>query len=148
MSNPYAKNEVEIIENNNQFVWNEPEAKWLSPSGKTRNVATARGIIDGENINLECVSGRFTHETYINKGNFEPPQPENYHYQGPVPEYTNHTEQKIVEYLRERFKNQPNVSGKVEICSERMYCDNCKVLVDMFESEFPNIKVVRIEIQK
>lgn len=33
---PYAKNAVEIIENNNQFVWNEPEAKWLSPSGKRK----------------------------------------------------------------------------------------------------------------
>lgn len=33
---PYAKNAVEIIENNNQFEWNEPEAKWLSPSGKRK----------------------------------------------------------------------------------------------------------------
>gem|GEM_PF-5240263 len=33
---PYAKNAVEIIENNNQFVWNEPEAKWLSPDGSRK----------------------------------------------------------------------------------------------------------------
>ena len=50
--------------------------------------------------------------------------------------------------MRETFKNDPNVSGRIEICSERIYCDNCKVLVDMFEREFPNIKVIRIEIQK
>ena len=33
--NPYAKNAVEIIVHN-QFVWNEPEAKWLSPDGKRK----------------------------------------------------------------------------------------------------------------
>ena len=117
-------------------------------AGKTRNAATAKGTINGESIDLECISGKFSHENYFNKGNFEPPQPENYHYQGPIPEYTNHTEQKIVEYLREQFKDNPNVSGEIEIISERIYCDNCKVLVDMFETEFPNIKVTRVEVVK
>lgn len=80
--------------------------------------------------------------------NFEPPQPENYYYIGPIPEYTNHTEQKIVEYLREIFKNNKQVSGTIEIISEREFCDNCKVVVDMFEEEFPNIKVTRVEVIK
>lgn len=35
-TNPYAKNAVEIIEVHNQFVWNEPEAKWLSSDGKRK----------------------------------------------------------------------------------------------------------------
>ena len=117
-------------------------------AGKTRNAATAKGTINGESINLECISGKFSHDNYFNKGNFEPPQPGNYHYQGPIPEYTNHTEQKIVEYLRQQFKDNPNVSGEIEIISERIYCDNCKVLVDMFETEFPNIKVTRVEVVK
>lgn len=95
-------------------------------AGKTRNAASAKGTINGESIDLE----------------------ENYHYEGPIPEYTNHTEQKIVEYLREQFKDNPNVSGEIEIISERIYCDNCKVLVDMFENEFPNIKVTRVEVVK
>ena len=117
-------------------------------AGKTRNAASARGTINGKGIALECISGKFSHDNYYNKGNFEPPQPENYHYQGPIPEYTNHTEQKIVEYLRAQFKDNPNVSGEIEIISERIYCDNCKVLVDMFEAEFPNIKVTRVEVLK
>lgn len=33
---PYAKNAVEIIESHNQFVWNEPEARWLSPDGSRK----------------------------------------------------------------------------------------------------------------
>lgn len=117
-------------------------------AGKTRNAASAKGTINGESIDLECISGKFTHDNYYNKGNFEPPQPENYHYEGPIPEYINHTEQKIVEYLREKFKDNPNVFGEIELISERIFCDNCKVLVDMFEKEFPNIKVTRVEVVK
>ncbi|MDE7435442.1 MAG: hypothetical protein K2N01_06445 [Lachnospiraceae bacterium] len=117
-------------------------------AGKTRNVANARGYINGESINLECISGKFTHDNYYNKGNFEPPLPENYHYEGPIPEYTNHTEQKIVEYLSVKYKDNPNVIGEIEIISERIFCDNCKVLVDMFEKDFPNIKVTRVEVIK
>ena len=125
---------------------NDIKAKYNA--GKTRNAVCAKGTINGENIYLECISGKFSHDNYHNKGNFEPPQPEDYHYKGPIPEYINHTEQKIIEYLREQFKDNPNVSGEIEIISERIYCDNCKVLVDMFENEFPNIKVIRVEVKK
>lgn len=115
---------------------------------KTRNAACAKGTINGESIHLECISGKFTHENYKNKGNFDPPLPESYHYKGPIPEYVNHTEQKIVEYLRMKYADNPLVSGEIEIISEREFCDNCKVLVDMFEDEFPNIKVIRVEVNK
>lgn len=54
----------------------------------------------------------------------------------------------IVEYLREQLKDNTDVFGEIEIISERPYCDNCKVLVDMFEKEFPNIKVTRVEVIK
>ncbi len=40
------------------------------------------------------------------------------------------------------------IPGEIEIISERAFCDNCKVLVDMFEKEFPNIKVIRVQIVK
>ena len=36
-SSQYAKNAVEIIENNNQFVWVEEKGRWLSPDG-TRQI--------------------------------------------------------------------------------------------------------------
>ena len=74
--------------------------------------------------------------------------PEEYYYRGPIPNFVNHTEQKIVEYLRQKYQSNPNVSGQVEIVSERKYCENCRVLVDLFEKEFPNIKVIRVEINK
>ncbi|MCM1205039.1 MAG: hypothetical protein NC300_12930 [Bacteroidales bacterium] len=117
-------------------------------AGKTRNAAVAKGKINGEYINLECISGNFTHENYLAKGNFVPPQPSDYFYCGPEPEYVNHTEQKIIEYLRSIYIGAPKISGEVEIISERAFCDNCKVLVDMFEKEFPNIKVIRVQIVK
>ena len=117
-------------------------------AGKTRNAAKARGTINGETIDLECISGKFTQNDYFNKGNFEPLLPDKYHYKGPIPEYINHTEQKIIEYLREKLKNTPEVSGEIEIISERIFCDNCKAIVDMFEEEFPNIKVIRVEVNK
>ena len=117
-------------------------------AGKTRNAALARGTIDGKNFELECISGEFTHENYFNKGNFEPPSPENYHYNGPIPEYTNHTEQKMVEYLWTLYKDTPDISGEIEIISERLFCENCNVVVDMFEQEFPNIKIIRVEVYK
>ena len=109
-------------------------------AGKTRNVARARGTINGETMDLECISGKFTQNDYFNKGNFEPLLSDKYHYKGPIPEYINHTEQKIIEYLREKLKNTPEVSGEIEIISERIFCDNCKAIVDMFEEEFPNYK--------
>ena len=36
-SSPFAKNAVDIIENNNQFVWVEEKGRWLSPDG-TRQI--------------------------------------------------------------------------------------------------------------
>ncbi|WP_458787669.1 deaminase domain-containing protein [Vallitalea sediminicola] len=117
-------------------------------AGKKRNVATGKGWIGDNEINLESISGTFTDNNYINKGNFKPPQPDNYHYKGPIPEYTNHTEQKIIEHLKETYKNTPNIKGKIEIISERPFCDNCTDIVDQFQKEFPNIEVVRVEVIK
>ncbi len=54
----------------------------------------------------------------------------------------------IVEYLREQLKDNTDVFGEIEIISERLYCDNCKALVDMFEKEFLNIKVTYVEVIK
>jgi hypothetical protein len=50
--------------------------------------------------------------------------------------------------LRSIYIGDPKISGEIEIISERAFCDNCKVLVDMFEKEFPNIKVIRVQIVK
>ena len=102
-------------------------------AGKSSNVASAKGNINGDFIDLECVSGGFKHENYFNKGNFEPPMPENYYFKGPKPDFEHHTEQKIIEYLRVKYQGNSDAFGEVEIISERRYCDNCRVLVDLFE---------------
>ena len=114
---------------------------------ETGNFSTMRNI-NSDAIDLECASGAFKHENYCNKGNFESPMPENYYYRGPKPDRVHHTEQKIVEYLRQKYQGNPNVSGQIEIISERKYCENGRVLVDLFEKEFPNSKVIRVGINK
>ena len=57
------------------------------------------------------------------------------------------TSPESAEYLREAYKNNPNISGRIEIVSERAYCDNCVDIVDQFQAEFKNIEVVRVETQ-
>lgn len=107
-------------------------------AGATRNIAFAKGNIGGNVIDLETVSGEAM------RGNFTPPST-NY-YQGRLG-YQYHTEQNIIEYLGETYKNNPNISGRIEIVSERAYCDNCVDIVDQFQAEFKNIEVVRVETQ-
>ncbi len=74
-------------------------------------------------------------------------QQEILHLQGGIFGYQYHTEQNIIEYLREAYKNNSNISGRIEIVSERAYCDNCVDIVDQFQAEFKNIEVVRVETQ-
>lgn len=43
------------------------------------------------------------------------------------------------------------VTNTVKLFSKKgimSFCDNCQALADMFEDEFPNIKVTRVEVVK
>ena len=42
------------------FYWHSPGG--IYNAGKTRNAASAKGNINGESIDLECISGRFSHK--------------------------------------------------------------------------------------
>jgi hypothetical protein len=66
-------------------------------AGAGRNIAFSKGNIGNDVVDLECVSGAVTPQNALQKGNFTPPQ--NTFYDG-ILGYENHTEQKIVEYLR------------------------------------------------
>ncbi|MGG4142195.1 deaminase domain-containing protein, partial [Paenibacillus algorifonticola] len=113
-------------------------------AGKKRNVAFSKGQIGDDAIDLECVSGRVHLDNPQNKGNFIPPK-ENY-YQGPLG-YETDTEQKIVEYLRAKYKDTPDIKGRIEIVSENPFCDNCIDIVDQFQKDFKNIEVIRVEVR-
>ncbi|WP_458122446.1 deaminase domain-containing protein [Paenibacillus sp. Z6-24] len=52
----------------------------------------------------------------------------------------------MIEYLRERFKDNPNVEGNIEIISYKTICRSCNDIVDQFQMDFPNIKVTRVQI--
>ncbi|WP_369049318.1 deaminase domain-containing protein [Tenacibaculum sp. UWU-22] len=114
-------------------------------AGAGRNIAFSKGTIGNDVIDLECVSGAVTPQNALQKGNFTPPQ--NTFYDG-ILGYENHTEQKIVEYLRAKYLNNKNVSGAIEIVSERPYCENCIDIVDQFQAEFKNITITRVEVVK
>ncbi len=114
-------------------------------AGKKKNVAFTKGKIDGEKIELWSRSGG---EKGQNFDNFKPIDPENYHYKGPISDYIHHTEQKQIEYLYQMFKNNKNVSGKIEIVSDLKICDNCSDIITLFQKDFPNIEVVRVWVRE
>ena len=112
-----------------------------------RNCAACKGTIGGQKIDLEVVSGKSSDTNWFNKGNFNPPAAVDYVYIGPR-DYVYHTEQKIIEYLRVLYKENKTILGEIEIISEREFCENCSAIIDMFESEFPNVTITRVEVIK
>lgn len=115
--------------------------------GTSKNVAFCEGEIAGIRINLDSVSGG-KKSNWKQKGNFQPPEPENYYFKGgPEPYKISHTEQKIFEYLYRRFKNKKDVFGKIEIVTDLKFCDNCDWLISQFEKEFKNLEIVRVFVK-
>ncbi len=113
----------------------------------TRNVAFCKGKIGDVEINLEVISGGKKTTPWQQKGNFKTPEPENYHFKnGPEAYKINHTEQNIFEYLYDKFKNQKNVSGEIDLVSDLRYCKNCYWISEKFLEEFPNVIVNRVFI--
>ena len=113
-------------------------------AGWRKNVAFTKGEIGGEIIDLKSKSGSSIE--YPNQyDNFEVINPNRYNYKnGPESFKINHTEQKQIEYLYDRFKNTPRIFGKIEIVSDLKICNNCEYLIEAFSIDFPNIRVTRI----
>jgi hypothetical protein len=110
----------------------------------SKNIGAARGQVGGETIYLESVSGGgAAGDVWSDFGNFVPTDP---HYEGPL-NYVNHTEQKIADYLWDKFKNNRNVAGSIEIISERPICTNCASILDQFQKDFKNISITRVDIK-
>ena len=116
-------------------------------AGKQKNVAFSKGEIGGNKINFESVSGG-EKAHWSQKGNFEPPIPENYHFKGAPENKVLHTEQKIFEHLYLLFKNNKNVAGKIEIVTDLKFCKNCNWIIEQFKKEFKNIEVVKRYIKE
>lgn len=114
--------------------------------GKTKNVALTKGEIDGESINLESMSG-YDPNNPNHKDNYPRPPENHYKYSGSDNKgRLQDTEQKMIEYLRERFKNNPDVEGSIEIISHNPICKICNDIIDQFQIDSPNIKVTRVQI--
>lgn len=129
-SRPILKYEEEIL----QEIRNEYGNG--NPVSAKKNVAFANGTIENESIDLRCVSGQ------KGKANFTKIHSNYYHYTGEYgSKFINHTEQDIIEYLYETYKNNKNVSGQINIVTEKKFCGNCASIIEQFEKDFPNITV-------
>lgn len=111
-----------------------------SPS---KNVATTKGNIGGNSIDLESVSGKIDSANPTHKGNFTTPE-KNYYTGSNNRLYD--SEQKMIEHLRETYKDTPNIGGEIEIVSYRKICDGCNDIIDQFDIDFPNITIKRVQI--
>ena len=58
------------------------------------------------------------------------------------------SEVKILEEILEQTKNNPNITGKIKIVSEREICESCTDAISAFEKLRPNIKIERVHIPK
>ncbi|MBI6864424.1 deaminase domain-containing protein [Lysinibacillus fusiformis] len=100
-------------------------------AGKRKNVAVTKGEINGEKIDLESVSGKIDPANPNHKDNFSKPSENHYKYSGSDKNgRLNDTEQKMIEHLREKYKDTPNVNGNIEIISHKAICQSCNDIID------------------
>lgn len=116
-------------------------------AGKRKNVAVTKGEVNGEKIDLESVSGKIDPANPNHKDNFSKPSENHYKYSGSDKNgRLNDTEQKMIEHLREKYKDTPNVNGNIEIISHKAICQSCNDIIDQFQKDFPNINITRVQI--
>ncbi|WP_452219432.1 deaminase domain-containing protein, partial [Lacinutrix salivirga] len=116
-------------------------------AGWNKNVAYTKGKIGDEIIDLQSRSGKQT-GTSKDYDSFKIIEPENYNYKNGPLNRLHDSEQKQIEYLYNKFKNNKNVQGQIEIVSDLKICDNCEDIIDKFQKNFPNIEIVRVWVRK
>jgi hypothetical protein len=132
----FRKSNTQDIQKINE-IWN-----YYNPATSNKNVAFSTGDINGSGITLESVSGYGYTGEYGNL--FPPPLPPPHYLVTPIGE--GHTEQKICEFLYSLHRNSPNINGSIEIVSKKEMCLSCLNVIDLFQKDFPNIQVVRVEL--
>ncbi|MFI3202276.1 MAG: hypothetical protein R3Y54_12300, partial [Eubacteriales bacterium] len=111
----------------------------------TKTIGGATGEINGKNITLESISGG------TKRGNFVVTE-NNYYTGGPWPDNVHHTEQNMIEFLRNEYADTVQdgtsaIVGKIKIVSDFEICDNCNWIIDSFQNEFPNIDIIRVQVR-
>ena len=116
--------------------------------GWNKNVSYSKGKIGDDIIDFQSRSG-MPKGTPENFDNFEVIKPENYHYtDGPESIKINHSEQKQIEYLYNKYKHNKLIEGEIEIVSDLKICPNCDYIIGRFSKDFINIKVTKIWVRK
>ncbi|MCC3318095.1 deaminase domain-containing protein [Nocardia africana] len=105
--------------------------------GKKRNVAVARGEIDGQEVSLDAVSGTNSPTSTV-------PTPENpvlepQSEDGSVARPTD-SEFKILDNLAQQLR--PGAKGTINLYTERPPCDSCLNVIEQFKHKYPGVEVV------
>ncbi|TKI67221.1 hypothetical protein FC756_13380 [Lysinibacillus mangiferihumi] len=109
-------------------------------AGKRKNAAVTKGEINGEKIDLESVSGKIDPANPNHKDNFSKLSENYYKYSGSDKNgRLNDTEQKMIEHLREKYKDTPNVNGNIEIISHKRFVKVVMILLINFKRIFQTL---------
>lgn len=112
----------------------------LAANGETiskgRNVAVARGTIDGEEISLDAVSGTKTPSGTVQMP--ESPTLNPISVDGSVERPTD-SEFKILDQLAQKLN--PDSKGVINLYTEREPCPACDNVIKQFQDKFPGVKV-------
>ncbi|WP_280407639.1 deaminase domain-containing protein [Nocardia brasiliensis] len=102
----------------------------------SRNVAVARGQIDGQNISLDAVSGARTPSGTVEAPGNPILRPESV--DGSVVRPAD-SEFKILDNLAQNLR--PDSKGSINLYTERAPCDACTNVIEQFKQRFPGVEV-------
>ncbi|MFE9582090.1 deaminase domain-containing protein [Nocardia sp. NPDC006044] len=102
----------------------------------SRNVAVARGEIDGQNISLDAVSGARTPSGTVDAPTNPILRPQSV--DGSVVRPVD-SEFKILDSLAQQLR--PDSKGAINLYTERSPCDACTDVIKQFKEKFPGVEV-------
>ncbi|MTJ08502.1 deaminase domain-containing protein [Anabaena sp. UHCC 0204] len=102
-----------------------------------RNVAIARVWVDETFLELFAFSGKLLREGAVGLPN--QPMFQAFDIGGHRRDLD--SEYKILEAIAEKYTNNREVKGKIELFTEREPCDSCEYVMKQFRQTFPNIQL-------
>ncbi|MFC8385194.1 deaminase domain-containing protein [Nocardia sp. NPDC057272] len=103
---------------------------------KTRNVAVARGEINGQQISLDAVSGDDSPTGTVQKPENPVLKPES---DDKLTVRPTDSEFKILDSLAQQL--EPGATGTIDLYTEREPCDACQSVVEEFMKKYPGVQV-------
>ena len=123
---------------------------------RSKNLAIGEGNIEGQPYRQVAVSGEKSPKGTVGSTNqneqrirTSPTQRDIERGQGTPERRAHDTEIKILEDVKDKTKNNPNVKGEITITSELPICPSCyRAITNEFHQHRPNIKINGVETQR